>query len=98
MSTTRKSKSVKCPFYRTDEACKIICEGLFGNVSVHHIFINKREKTDYINNYCCRQYKNCRYFLSLMLSKYRDEDDNVNYSYFNRLGGTDDIKHHRGAD
>lgn len=88
MSTTHKSKSVKCPFYHTDDPRKIVCEGLLGNLTDNHIFSDKKGKADYINRICCRNYKNCRHYLALMLSEYGDDNIDVDISNFNKLRGT----------
>lgn len=82
MSTTHKSKSVKCPFYRTDSSCKILCEGLIGNETSTHTFKTKNDKDIYINRFCCRRYKDCRHYLTLMISEYYDDSTIVDINKF----------------
>lgn len=51
-----------CPFYCSEDAQKIYCEGLQENTSIHLAFQSAADKKDYKKAFCCsmKNYDNCR--------------------------------------
>lgn len=65
------SSYVRCPFYHSEEAQKIHCEGVGKDgSSLHNVFSDKKELKEYREKYCCKDYNSCS--IARMLSqKYR---------------------------
>lgn len=55
-------KYVVCPYYRSNEQRKILCEGIQDKAYIHLVFSNWLDKRPYMQNYCCSMdnYNNCR--------------------------------------
>lgn len=66
---------VQCPFYESDNDNdkQIVCESMNIDIkSNKHQFPSRRLKEDYLQRYCCQQYKRCSYFKALDYIKYGD--------------------------
>ena len=69
---------VKCPFYREHQSEDVIvCEGVESRMNIEHTFAyrskekRKQKRDEYLNKYCCDDYKECRIYRTLM-QKYDD--------------------------
>ena len=47
-----KSSKVVCPFYKRQEACKIVCEGVLECTTIHTVFRTSEQLTDHQTKYC----------------------------------------------
>lgn len=63
------SGRVLCPFYKDAPQGKqmIMCEGVEKNTSIHVAFGDKKKMFEYMEQYCCQDYFECR--VSRMLYK-----------------------------
>ena len=73
MMSSRRSLYVMCPYYKTDDALRIKCEG-FQNpiVSTHVILKLCPDCEDHIRKYCYTKYKDCPLY-QIIDRKYEDE-------------------------
>lgn len=73
-NNTTISRRAVCPYYLGDEKCKIFCEGVADNTTVHLNFDSRKNLKMYANKYCCvlDNYKNCRLCDMLELKHYKD--------------------------
>lgn len=51
-------KMIKCPFFHSDDAKSILCEGSTDTSVIRHSFKNQKEKENWQQNYCI-DIKNC---------------------------------------
>lgn len=66
-----QSKSAICPFYHSESAQKIYCEGVTDGNSIHMAFDNTARLKDYELEYCyCKYYKYCLIADMLLHNKY----------------------------
>ena len=74
------SKRVLCPFYKDcpQGKQKVICEGVENNTSIHLAFGQKKKQYEYLEEYCCDDYRSCR-IAQMLYKKYDDgkEADDV---------------------
>ena len=69
---------VQCPFYHSEEAQKIHCEGIEGKgTSLHNVFGDRNELRRYKERYCCGNYEKCK--LAKMLTSKYDEDEEAHF-------------------
>ena len=52
------SQEVLCPFYKDETKNTIRCEGLISDACINN-FVNKKEKKEHKEIYCCDDYKKC---------------------------------------
>ncbi|MBS6447535.1 MAG: hypothetical protein KH382_08080 [Clostridiales bacterium] len=64
-----ESASVLCPFYHSETAQAIHCEGTESGNVIHLIFWEPQRKADYKRRFCCGEYKSCPLHAAL-LKKY----------------------------
>ena len=69
-----QAKFVKCPFYRTNNTNKIVCEGLTEGNTINLVYESQVERAKYMKEVCydilgCRD---CPIYIMLM-SKYEEE-------------------------
>lgn len=59
---TGVSKYVVCPYYHTEQRCKILCEGVQADAYNHLVFQNDVAKKMYMKKYCrdIENFRNCR--------------------------------------
>lgn len=71
---TKINRKAVCPFYIGDKECKIVCEGVIDNTTIHLNFGSREELKEYADRYCCLldNYKNCRLCDMLDLKHYKD--------------------------
>ena len=50
--TNRVSRNVKCPFYHKNDNCKIKCEGLSDNSTIHLVFETPVERAIFMREHC----------------------------------------------
>ena len=60
LGTSYNSVLVRCPFYQSDDALRIKCEGLDGSSRLAVEFSNKAEKLQWMKNYCNSAYGECK--------------------------------------
>lgn len=51
--------SAKCPYYREQEAQKIICEGFEHSSAIHATFATPSQREDYQKKYCFTHWNRC---------------------------------------
>ena len=61
MPSKYDDKYVLCPYYHTNDKCKIKCDGIEETISTHPIFKSDAQKKQYMKKYCCGDFKDCRY-------------------------------------
>lgn len=71
-SKRRESKCAKCPFYDSEEAQKVICEGVIENTKIHICFDTPDALKQYKKIFCYNDYQNCIIHKALSV-KYEDE-------------------------
>ena len=67
-----ESKSALCPFYHSEEARAIHCEGTEDNNVLHLIFWSPESKQKYEERFCCAAIAKCR-LCGMLYQKYGDE-------------------------
>ena len=72
MATTWSSADVGCPFYSSDKADRIVCEGIFYGSMLHNIFENKSDKDNTFRLRCCGDYEGCHVYRENM-DKYTEK-------------------------
>ena len=70
-SKRRESKCAKCPFYDSEEAQKVVCEGVENNTGIHLCFESPASQKEYKKAFCYHNYKDCLIYKALD-SKYKD--------------------------
>lgn len=68
------SKEVECPFYHSEDFCKIYCEGVNEMSSIHLAFGSVTALKEYKQRYCKKDYKRCR-LAEMLYKKYEVEDE-----------------------
>lgn len=53
------SPYAQCPFYKSEERQKIMCEGVDDNSTIHLAFCDPSKKTSYRKRTCCDKYDRC---------------------------------------
>ena len=67
------SNEARCPFYHSEDAYRICCEGVEEGSSIHVVFPTPQKKQAYSIRNCCGNYHRC--LVSHMLfAKYGGED------------------------
>lgn len=66
MSTTWGSADAKCPFYLSDHAQKISCEGAFDGSVLSSIYKRSMDKNGVKERYCDQRYEDCTIYQMLM--------------------------------
>lgn len=66
--------SVGCPFFHYFEGCKIACEGVNENSSIHQAFKSSSERRAYMKRVCYARYKECRVAKALY-EKYQEAEE-----------------------
>lgn len=54
------AKNVECPFYHSEDAQKIYCDGVKPGTSVHLAFGSKTDKKEYKEKFCKSEYCSCK--------------------------------------
>lgn len=70
-SKRRESRCAKCPFYDSEEAQKVVCEGVEENTGIHLCFGTPASQSEYKKIYCYNSYEYCIIYRALC-SKYDD--------------------------
>lgn len=70
-SKRRESKCAKCPFYDSEEAQKVVCEGVEVNTGIHICFETPASQKNYKRCFCYNNYEECIIYKALN-SKYKD--------------------------
>ena len=52
MPTPYEAKFVKCPFYHTNNANKIVCEGICDGNTINLVFESQTNRKDYMHRKC----------------------------------------------
>lgn len=60
MSTSYEAVNVRCPFYKSDEALRIKCEGLEDSSRLAVEFQKKAEKEQWQWRYCNTEWEQCK--------------------------------------
>ena len=63
------SNEVLCPFYHSEDAYRICCEGLEEGSTVHVVFSSSTKKQSFSRRYCCKDYKACK-IANILYEKY----------------------------
>lgn len=71
-SKRRESKCAKCPFYDSEEAQKVICEGVIENTRIHICFDTPDALKKYKKVFCYNDFESCIIHKALCI-KYEDE-------------------------
>lgn len=67
-----ESKSALCPFYHSEEARAIHCEGTEDNNVLHLIFWSPESKQKYEERFCCAAFTKCR-LCGMLYQKYGED-------------------------
>jgi len=70
-----KQVDVQCPFYKNDGGKRITCEGLVDKSNISLGFLNWSDYEIHMRTFCCKHYKNCEIYRTLM-RKYEDDNEN----------------------
>ena len=54
------SNEALCPFYRSEDGYRVVCEGVVNSSSIHVVFQSSTKKHEYCRKYCCKDYKACK--------------------------------------
>lgn len=74
MATSWNSADVMCPFYKSDDGVRIVCENLLQkSKNVTHRFESSSEKQRHMKRCCCGHYKRCLYY-RVLLEKYESAE------------------------
>lgn len=65
MPVSYRSVDVKCPFYIFSSTNRMKCEGVDKTNRIHLVFGDSERARDYLNRYCCKNYKQCRIYRML---------------------------------
>ena len=70
-----QAKFVKCPFYRTNNTNKIVCEGLTEGNTINLVYESQTDRAKYMKEVCydvlgCRD---CPIYIMLMQTKYEED-------------------------
>lgn len=68
-SKRRESRCAKCPFYDSEEAQKVVCEGVKENTGIHICFETPASLREYKIEFCYNNYQGCIIYKALY-SKY----------------------------
>lgn len=63
-----------CPFFLSGDKQRIVCEGLIGRSRCINQFDYGKEREQYRNQYCDRDYDQCRIYRALM-EKYKESNE-----------------------
>ena len=65
------SGRIICPFFKDtrNNNQSIVCEGVKQNTALHLTFSNKSRQKEYIEEFCCNNYKHCR-IANMLFKKY----------------------------
>ena len=66
------SKEALCPFYHSEDAQKIYCEGVVRQSSIHLAFVSATAMKEYMKENCCDRYMDC-YIAQMLYRKYEEE-------------------------
>lgn len=59
MSKHNTSAYIECPFHQWYDGCKLCCEGVQKNSTIHLAFASPDERRLYMKDVCYVNYKNC---------------------------------------
>ena len=59
------SNAARCPFYRSEDDLRVVCEGPARGSSLHVVLRSKEQKKRYTDKYCCDDYGRCAVAQSL---------------------------------
>lgn len=59
MSKHNISAYVQCPFFQWYDGCKLCCEGVQKNSTIHLAFASPTERRQYMKGICYSKYKSC---------------------------------------
>jgi len=61
----------KCPFYRSSDALKIVCEGITDDCTMHLIFNARKKRNLHRELFCDARYQYCEIY-RMLEEKYAD--------------------------
>lgn len=64
-SKRRESRCAKCPFYDSEEAQKVVCEGVKENTGIHICFETPASQKEYKHEFCYNNYQGCIIYKAL---------------------------------
>lgn len=68
-----KQVDVQCPFYKYDDGRRrITCEGLIDKSSLALIYLTRVDYDKQMDDFCCKQYKNCEVY-RMLIQKYEED-------------------------
>lgn len=67
------SNEALCPFYRSEDDFRVLCEGVVDASSIHVVFQSSKKKHEYSKRYCCGNYKSCK-VSHMLYAKYGGEE------------------------
>ena len=70
-SKRRESRCAKCPFYDSEEAQKVVCEGVKENTGIHLCFETTASQKEYKSEFFYNYYQSCIIYKALD-SKYEE--------------------------
>lgn len=65
---------ILCPFYRTQDALSVGCEGPFEGSVISLRFMNVPDKVQQTNIYCKENYKRCEIYRCIMMNRYPEKE------------------------
>lgn len=67
------SNEALCPFYRSEDSHRVVCEGLVNASSIHVVFQSSTKKQEFCRKNCCGNYKACK-VSHMLYAKYGGND------------------------
>lgn len=89
MSKGKHFSEAQCPFYRSDAAREILCEGVPPGSVMKTIFPTAQRALRHFRKYCARDYERCplcRLLEALYAEKEKDEDESKDSNKYAAAG------------
>lgn len=65
--------NVGCPFYQYDEGRRLVCEGVFPDTKLSHLFRNSADCREQMRIFCCASFESCEVYRMLVENKYEED-------------------------
>jgi hypothetical protein len=66
------STVIECPFYLSDEARSLTCEGMLEGSSTKTTFASREALRAQITRHCAGDFRHCPWYIALMSAKYNE--------------------------
>lgn len=68
------AKNVECPFYHSEDAQRLYCDGVQPGTAIHLAFGSKTDLKAYKAKFCLKNHHECR-MAGMLYEKYQEEAD-----------------------